>query len=267
MATIARISDFQPNTVISSATMNSELNNIVNLLKGTDTSSDVYIGGSTPPTGGTPKLMVVGASHFVLPGSGTTLALYREGDAAASPRMSISNLGNIRMVASGNLVSPSVQTMVLDGVLYCYNGGSTVLGGAVGNVGAGEDDLMNFDIAENVMNGQQQFIEIFAAGKTAANANNKRIRFYVKTTAVLDSGSVAFNNMPWHIRIKIFSYGGLSEVMVVGEFVCDTTTVRCCTVVSAFDHTTTNTTKTTGLGVATDDIIQSVLLVRKGMSA
>lgn len=267
MSTIVRLYDFQPSTVIKSAELDAEFNQLVQLLNGTNVSNDVYIGGNTPPTGGTPKFMVKGQSHFVLNGSGTTIALYREGDAAASPRMAISNLGNIRMVASGNLVTPSTQTMVLDGVLYCYNGGATVLEGAIGNVGGGEDDLMNFDITENVLNGQQQFIHIVAGGKTAANANNKRIRFYVKTTAVLDTGAVAFNNRPWMLDVYIHSYSGTSKVMVVGELRCDTTIVRCCTEVTAFDHTVSNTTKCTGLGVADDDIIQSTLLVRKGMTA
>lgn len=267
MATLLRLYTFTPNTTIVSAQMNAELDQIVGVLNGTVTNKDVYIGSSTVPVGGTPKFMVNGQSHFVLNGSGTTIALYREGDADASPRMAISNLGNIRMVASGNLVNPSAQTMVLDGVLYSYNGGNTVLKGAVGNVGAGEDTLMNFDIADNVLNGQQQFIRIIAAGSTAANANNKRIRFYVKTTAVLDSGTVAFNNAPWIVDVHIFSYGGLSEVMVVGEFRCASTIVRCCTTVSAFDHTVANDTHVSAVGVADDDVIQSVLLVRKGMTA
>lgn len=269
MATLVRLYTFTPNTTISSAQVNAEFNQIVGTLNGTVTTKDVYIGSATPPTTTTPKFMVNGQSSFVLNGSGTTIAVWREGDnpVAVNPRVSISNLGSITVVASQNLVTPANAYMRLDGVMYCYNGGSTTIGGAVGNVGTGEDDLMNFDVAENVLNGQQQFIHIVAAGTTAANANNKTIKFYVKTTAVLNSGAIAANAKSWQADIHIFSYGGTSTVLVVGWLRLDTTIVYCCQEVTSFDHTATNTTKFTGTATATDDILQSVLLVRKGMSA
>lgn len=78
---------------------------------------------------------------------------------------------------------------------------------AVGNVGAGEDDLHTSIIPKLTLNATNQVLTIFAAGSTAANANNKQIRVRLGAagtgTLIYDSGAVAINAGEWKIEGSI----------------------------------------------------------------
>lgn len=268
---ITRLYTFNPNTVISSTQVNAEFNQLVNILNGVDSTNNVSIGGTQAVVNNFTqgKVLVVGRVDIVLPSSGTSLAIWRSGDdaLATNPRVSISNLGAVRVLASQSEVVAATAQMTLDGVLYSLNDVSTT--GIAGNVGAGEDDLTNFTIYGRTFGASAgtHHIEVWAYGLTAANGNNKRVKFYVKTTPVLDTGSVAFNNKPWAMHVHIFGEPGVSKVRVCGYIQCDTTLVYCNTEVASYDCTVDADCKWTGTATADNDVVITSFVVRKGALA
>ncbi len=258
MATLFRLYTFTPNTTISSTQVNAEFNQIVGTLNGTVTTKDVYIGSTTPPTSGTPKLFVLGQAYFQSDSSGSVLRIYRTGDADASPRIDLHNLGQMRFCASQNSVTLSSTVAVANGTLISTNS-------SAGNVGSGEDTLHNYTISANTLSTTTQHnVRIFAGGTTAANGNSKTIKFYVNATQIMTSGAVAFNNKPWFFDAHILSNAGASKWRVVGKFMCDTTTVYFNTEVSAIDHTVDQGISWTGTGTSDNDIVQTHFIVNKG---
>lgn len=253
---ISRDYDFSPGTTIVSAQVDAEFNELYNLLNGTELVKNVRLGAGTISNVDA-KLSVTGQAEFATVANGRVLSIWKPGE--STPRIDLNNLGQIRTVASQRSVTPSSQLMVLLGSIFA-NGGSSL----IGNVGAGEDDLISLSIGAETMNGTNLYLNIKGGGFTAANANNKRFRFYVKTTAVIDSGVITPNNKPYFYDIQIYAIPGSSSWLVVGVFKCDATEVRVNTVVAGVDHTVANTIKWTAEAVADNDIVQNFYSVEKG---
>ena len=63
-----------------------------------------------------------------------------------------------------------------------------------GNVGTGEDNLMSYAIPADTLANNNEYIKFKGVFETAANGNNKRLRAYLGTSVLLDTGALALNN-------------------------------------------------------------------------
>lgn len=253
---------FSPGTKIVSAQVNADLNQLFNALTGTDLASTIMLGGTNLPSNYASGLafapfFVDGQALFSSNANGAVIRVFKRGDDDA--RIELLTSGEIRTKAGNQAATPTDQTMYLSGCIF--NSSSDV-----GNVGAGEDTLKSFDILANVFSGggTRGAVHVFAGGRTAANANNKQIKFKVIGTNVIASGAVAFNNLPWFLDVWIIpDSDSVSTVTVVSRFVCGATDVRDNIQVAGFDFTVDNTCLLTGEAVADNDIYVNFINVTK----
>lgn len=259
MSVISRTYVFAPGTRIVSAQVNQEFNSIVNLLNGTDLASSVYIGGANVSNLlSLPKLYVLGQSEFSSSSSGRVVGVFKDGE--ANPRVALYNSGQVRQVASQHSVTPSTVEMVSKGTLYASATN-------IGNVGVGEDTLHTFAVGANVLNGQRDYFTVEAGGITAANGNNKQLKFYCKLTAILATGVITENNKPWFFKATvIYDNDGVSTVAIYARFICGATDVRTYQLVTSYDFTIDNTWSFTGEAVSDNDLVQGFTIVEKGWS-
>ena len=82
----------------------------------------------------------------------------------------------------------------------------------VGNVGAGEDDLMSYSLLANALDANGKLIRILTWGDTAGNANNKQLKAYFGATNIsLFNGG--FNAALWHAEVYIVRTGAATQVL------------------------------------------------------
>lgn len=139
-------------------------------------------------------------------------------------------------VSGGTFTSLNVNPGPLNvtGLLFVTPGASVTLEGLGGIVAfnssadftpsaAGvEEDAYNFSLLANTLSANNQYLEIFWAVTTAANANNKRARLYFGATAVCDSTAAGFNNQRLTARVVIWRTGAATQkVMCVGTQTAD----------------------------------------------
>lgn len=133
---------------------------------------------------------------------------------------------------------------------------------AVGNVGAGEDDLITYTLQKNTLENTGDVIDITAQGTTAANGNNKTIKLYLGSTVLFDTGAVALNNSAWSIRAQVTRTGSATQKSTAffsGDISLVTQTA---TFVSGTEDLTTSlVVKCTGEATSNDDIIQQSLTI------
>lgn len=122
-----------------------------------------------------------------------------------------------------NTSSPQLRTELqntfarLDGTLTLAPYRVFVNVGPADNSGSSETTLFQYIIEQGSLNQVGSSIMIHAAGKTAANANNKTLRLYLNTTMVFDSGALAMNNVDWTLKGEIIFLSGTVQ-MVYMEF-------------------------------------------------
>lgn len=135
---------------------------------------------------------------------------------------------------------------------------------AAGNITIGEDDLITYTLEANSLSTNDDYVEIKAWGSFAANANNKRVKFYLGSTALFDSAAQAANNASWSINALIVRTGAATEKSVVNFstssalFTATTTT----NAAVAEDTTANLIIKCTGEATNTDDIVQDGMIVK-----
>lgn len=131
---------------------------------------------------------------------------------------------------------------------------------AVGNVGAGEDDLMTYSLPANSFNTNGKLVKITAWGTVAANGNTKTIKLKFGATIIRQIGPSAMNGLDWRIDAVVIRTGVATQDAMATEFL-DT---------SVFDTTISTPAETlsgavvikvTGEGVANDDIKQEGMLI------
>ena len=126
--------------------------------------------------------LTAGATYFLATATGTITA--------TAPATYIRRVGVADSTTSLILFDDGPQTLISNFT-------------AVGNVGAGEDNLMSNVLPANSLAYAGQTVRVTAFGFTAANANNKTIKVYFGSTNVLSTGAVAFNNVGWSVQMYI----------------------------------------------------------------
>ena len=90
---------------------------------------------------------------------------------------------------------------------------------AVGNVGAGDDDLMTFSLPADSLSADGNVIRISVWGTTAANANTKTIKLHFGATIVRQIGPSAVNNQDWRIEATVVRTGASAQDAIGTELV------------------------------------------------
>lgn len=133
----------------------------------------------------------------------------------------------------------------------------------IGNVGTGEDTLINYSLPANTLATNLQYIDIDAWGTFAANANNKRLKLKFGTQVILDTTSVAANAGSWWIKSKIVRTGATTQ-QIISQIISDNTLIldKATFIAGAETLTVANNISCTGEATANDDIIQKGLTIK-----
>src|SRR5262245_51963507 len=175
MALLARITDFIPGNAILSGEVDSEFNQLVNILNGTSTNKNAimkYSDSGDPP-----------------------LALDQLG-AGPVQVWRASGVEKARMKNNGQIVGvgKTVHTNVT----------------ATGNVGGGLDNLHSFTLPAGSLNANNDYVEAIYAGTFSTNDNNKRIVISFGSQTVDDSSLQDQDSGSWEYRITYFRLSSTS---------------------------------------------------------
>jgi len=124
---------------------------------------------------------------------------------------------------------------------------------AVGNVGAGEDDLMTYPLKGGSLDLDGKVIRVWAFGTHAANGNSKRIRVYFGSTLVGDVTSTE-NATTWFVDLKIFRTGATAQLTNIHMRTAGQIDLRITTPAETLSGNVT--IKLTGEATSNDDISQ-----------
>lgn len=129
---------------------------------------------------------------------------------------------------------------------------------AVGNVGAGPDDLMPACVVQgNRVHSNNLGLTITVGGTTAANANNKQILLTYAGTTIFDTGAVAANAQEWFIKCETIkgTPDGMS-IFCVGNLLADTSAKTIYTLAMVDENIANEVQVIAQTATATDDIVQ-----------
>lgn len=137
---------------------------------------------------------------------------------------------------------------------------------AVGNVGAGTDDLMSYTLPANALNANGKAIEVEAFGRTANNANAKSLifNFGTSTTTITLTANQVGN---WHFRGFITRTGvdAQDRAQIIDETTGGLSTNNKQTIgvaTATEDDGATITIKFTAVATSNDDVTQEFMMVR-----
>lgn len=134
----------------------------------------------------------------------------------------------------------------------------------VGNVGAGEDDLITYTMLANQFNTSRDSVHVIAWGLAANNANAKTVKLYFGSAVILTTALTANQDGVWRIEADIVAGSGspieqqyIAQLLQGGT----TTLIDVERGTTAQDQTATITIKCTGEATSNNDIVQSGLIV------
>lgn len=133
----------------------------------------------------------------------------------------------------------------------------------IGNIGIGEDNLIQYTLAKNTLDIGNCFLEISAFGTFAGNANNKRVKLYFGSTTLIDTGLVPANGGSWSItstviRVDSNAQKNISTIISNNTSISDGTSYT-----TATENLTANIIiKCTGEGIINNDVVQEGLIIK-----
>lgn len=143
---------------------------------------------------------------------------------------------------------------------------------AVGNVGAGEDNLMSYALPANVLSANGKLIRITAMGDFLTSANTKRLRIKFGATTIYDS-TAKYNdstNRTWCAQFYVVRTGASAELawgqVTIYDDANDTISAASDVMTGepstpAGDTTTALTIQFTGEATADNEVVQRFLMV------
>ncbi len=136
----------------------------------------------------------------------------------------------------------------------------------VGNVGAGEDNLITYTVPANTLDTNGQFIQFQMAGIFAASINTKRIRVYFGSALLLDTGALAITGAgDWSISGYIIRTGSATQRCIAYIVTNEAALLASSDYVDATeDLTGTVVLKATGEAASDNDIVQKFQIAVKG---
>lgn len=131
----------------------------------------------------------------------------------------------------------------------------------VGNVGAGEDDLISYTLPADSLDADGEYLVVQAFGTTAANSNAKTIKLYLGSTELTSAAASTPYNQDWCFVAHIIRTGASAGKALV-KLLNDESTYNTVDYKSiSEDFTTSLVIKCTGEGTSNNDIVQEGLLV------
>ena|SRR3990167_847858 len=131
---------------------------------------------------------------------------------------------------------------------------------AVGNVGAGVDDLMSFTLEADGLYKLNQGIRIIAAGISGADGNNKEIVLLFGGTSIFTTGVVTDNDKKWFIEAHVFRTGADTQLAYAWG-IADATVKAVTRTALTKDDGAAIIVKCTGETTDTDMIIQQLGII------
>jgi hypothetical protein len=137
----------------------------------------------------------------------------------------------------------------------------TMITTAVGNVGAGTDDLMTYTMFANQLAVDAQLLRITTWGTTAANANTKAITLNFGATVVsINPTTTAPNNLNWRAELIVVRTGAATQIASGVAWVG--TVLQAVQAASPAETLSGSVViKGTGTATADNDIVQRGLLI------
>ena len=126
---------------------------------------------------------------------------------------------------------------------------------AVGNVGAGEDDLMTLALAANTLGVNGRILHLVCGGEFAANANVKTLKFFWSGASTTLNTTAAPNNVAWSADVVVIRRASNDQLVRIRAYIGTAIETHVQVGYTATD-TVSITTKVTGEGVATNDVVQ-----------
>lgn len=131
---------------------------------------------------------------------------------------------------------------------------------SVGNVGAGEDDLISVTLEADSLHANGQTLEITAWGTCEANGNNKTAKLHFGGTEICTTGAVAANDKRWMLKALVHRTAvAVQKAIAWGTF--NDAEVALQRTALTKDETATQIIKVTGEATADNDIICDALMV------
>lgn len=135
---------------------------------------------------------------------------------------------------------------------------------AVGNVGAGEDDLITYVMPASTLTAAKKGVRVTAWGTTANNANAKTIKAYFGSQVVLTNALTVSIAGVWRMESEVYSTGTeaqdwVSQLVTTGTAGVALNDIELGTATQ--DDGATITIKLTGTAVDNNDIVQEGMMV------
>lgn len=168
--------------------------------------------------------------------------------------------GIVQELNSGNSVTAgaSPELSRVGGVLFVQTT-------SVGNVTTGEDDLITYAVVGSTLNNNLDRVDFNACGVIANNTNNKRIKVWIGSHNIFDTGLAGISTstaVDWELNGSIIRVGQSSQKCSVRFTTNDTAKP------GTFDYQTAtnnlgvnNVLKITGSGVLSSDVAQEFMTV------
>jgi len=130
------------------------------------------------------------------------------------------------------------------------------------NIGTGQTDLTEYNLAKNSLKNNGDVLEVEAWGIYAANGNNKTITLEFGSQTILTTGAIAANDGSWRIKAKIIKTAAATQE-IIAEIVSSNASVSDSVTRTAGTQTMSNdlTIKCTATGGASSDITEHALLI------
>ena len=167
-------------------------------------------------------------------------------------------------VAGETVTDTIMNTHVRDNLAYLGTGiiRLNVNTTAVGNVGAGEDDLITYTLPAATLSVDGMGVRITAFGQTANNANAKTVKMYFGSTNMATIGLDANSVGGWVYQATVIRTAAATQIAHVNM------AAHWVTFKSGGNNTAPTETlsgavtiKCTGAATTTDDIVNSMLMV------
>ncbi len=199
-----------------------------------------------------------------------TYGLYSEG----APTVDLSIAGTRKHAWSTNAYfilddAATIQLGVSSDVIYARSAESckgitrtlSVNVTAVGNVGAGTDDLMTYAIPANFFSANGRAVRVTARGRTTNNANGKTLTFVVGSQTVLTTALTTSIAGQWEVVCEIVRTGSNTQDVIARTLQGATLIFDQENTAGTQTDSATITVKCTGAATSDNDIIQESMIV------
>jgi len=135
------------------------------------------------------------------------------------------------------------------------------------NSGSSETDLMEYEIPANLFTNNGDYLELFASGIFASNGNNKTLKIIFGAQTILETAANAANGGTWQIKCIIARKSSDTQ-SITCEILSNNLSLQndsiypVSFVEGVEDFEQNIILRTVGLGSASADIIQKILIIK-----